>query len=428
MFACTPPAEPSPPVLLRLDEGERESIEAFLARARAKQAELFARLGQELEALVKRLEALPLPSSREAREALISECVALGAEATPLFVRWLDVGEAALEKERFRAGALASAMQRMDTRAATGELLELLDRGPTEARVLAARVLENTSERERVRPRMVRAFKGSTGQLRATLLRSLLKLADDDPALLDEVLGSTDDELLDVALAALAETRNAAAGERVMRLLADGEKAQSHALALLAYFEALPELMGSAQIKDLLALTTTTKVPVNVRLAIVDSLPLFVSSSSNELKKALDPLVEGPDSKLAEAARIVLARLGDRVAKRELLKPYDEVVKNNPKWSQSYARRADVLRRIGDWRDAEKDYKQALDLAKNETTPQTENYIGLARCAAAQGKFKDAAMWIRMAPILLPKLKELAKDPEFAKLRASKYGDVFPQD
>ena len=35
-------ARPPPALLLTLDGGERESIEAFLARARAKQAELFA--------------------------------------------------------------------------------------------------------------------------------------------------------------------------------------------------------------------------------------------------------------------------------------------------------------------------------------------------------------------------------------------------
>ena len=424
-----PPAAPPPPALLCIvDGGERESIEAFLARARAKQAELFARLGRELEALVVRLEALPQPSSRESREALIQECIALGPEATPLFVRWLDVGDAALEKERSRASALASALQRMDTRAATTQLLDLLDQGPTNARMLAARVLENTGERDLVRPRMSAAFRKSDGQLRATLLRCLLKLAADDPALLDEVLGAADDELLDVALAALTETRNAAAGERVMRLLAAPEQAQRHAPALLAYCMALPELVGAAQLKDLLALAGTSKVPVSVRMAIVDSLPLFVSSSSNDLKRALEPLLEGPETKLAESARVVLARLGDRVAKRDLLKPYDEVIKNNPKWSQCYARRADVLRRIGDWRDAEKDYKQALELSKNETTPQTDNYIGLAKCAAAQSKFKEAAMYIRMAPILLPQLKALANDPDFAKLRASKFGDVFPQD
>jgi hypothetical protein len=96
-----PPPEPALPAVLRpCDQGERESLEVFLAHARIKQAELFEQMGKQLSALVVRLEALSLPASREAREALIVECVALGPEATPLFVRYLDVGEAGLEKER----------------------------------------------------------------------------------------------------------------------------------------------------------------------------------------------------------------------------------------------------------------------------------------------------------------------------------------
>ncbi len=412
----------------RFDGGKRESLEEFLARARAKQAEVFAHLGVELEALVKRIEALNLPPARQAREDLIDECVKLGSEATPLFVRWLDPGTAALEKEKFRATQIAQALSRMDTRAATAGLLAMLARGSNEARVLAAGVLETSPEPERVRPELLAAFKTSQGQLHAAVLRTLLRLSSDDLTLLDTVLGGDDEALCDVALGVLTEAKNATAEDRIHRLLSDPAHSSQHAQPLLLYYQTLPELVGAGQLKDLLALAGNSKVSVVMRGAIIDSLPQFVSSSSNELKRALDPIIAGADLKLAEAARVVLAKLGDRAAKRDLLKPYDDLIEAQSRWSQAYARRADILRRIGEYRDAEKDYKKALEVGKNENNPQPDTFIGLARCEAQQGHFREAAQWLSNAPIKLDQLKALASDPDFAKLRASKHGDVFPKD
>ncbi len=399
-----------------------------MARARLKQAELFAKLGLELEAIVKRIEALSLPPSNPVREALVDECVALGPEATPLFVRWLDPGEAALDKERFRAKQVVLAMLRMDTRAATGELLGLARQGSTEGRGNAARVLEMTPERERVRPELLAIFKSSQGQLRATLLRALLRLSSDDSQLLDEVLTGDDEALRDVALSVLTDTKNAGAEERVHRLLNDPARADQHAMQLLLYYQALPELVGPGHVKELIALASAVKVPASTRIAIIESLPMFVSGSNNELRRSLEGILAGADLKLSEAARVVLARLGDRVAKKELLKPYDDLVESTPKWSPAYFRRGDLLRRIGEYRDAEKDYTKALSLGRNDPNPQADTYIGLAKCAALQGHFKEAATWLQQAPIQLSQLKAYAGDPDFAKLKASKYGDVFPRD
>jgi tetratricopeptide (TPR) repeat protein len=410
------------------DGKDRESLEEFLARARLKQAEVFARLGQELDALVKRLEALPLPPSAQARDGLVEECVALGAEATPLFVRWLDPGDAALEKERFRARQLAVALQRMDTRAATAELLDLAAKGSNEGRLLAVRVLELSQDSERVRPELLGLYRTASGQVRSTLLRALLKLSSSDTALLDEVFSGDDASLRDVALGALAEGRVAEAEERVHRLLADTAKGPTHAAALLAYYQAQPDLAGPTHVKELIALAASAQVGTATRIAIVDALPLFVETTSNDLRRALEPVLTSADLKLAESARVVLARLGDRTIKRDLLRPYDELIDNSPKWSQAFFRRAEVLRRVGDYKDAEKDYRTALQLGKNEPNSQPDTYIGLARCAALQGHFKEAAEWLEKAPIQLAQLKAYAGDPDFAKLKASKYGDVFRSD
>lgn len=416
-------AAPPPPFVQA--EGPRESLEAFLARARERQAGLFVRLGAELEAIVQRIEAMNLPASREAREAMIAECIALGPEATPLFLRWLDAGDAALDKERYRAGLLAQALSRMDTRAATGGLLELLARGSADGRLCAVRVLETSSEPDRVRPVLLETYRKSQGQLRSGLLRALLRQSTDDSAVLDEVLAGDDAGLREVALTVLAETKDAAALSRVQAMCADPSRAVEHAQSILAYFLAVPDAVGPPQWKDLIGLAANTRVPAATRLSILDALPQFVDATSNELRKAMDVIVTGSDGKLAEAARIVLARLGDKLAKRELLKPYDEVIENSPKWSQGYARRGEILRRIGEHREAEREFSKALSMGTNEPNSQPDTWVNAARNMAAMGKFKEAAGYLERAPISLARLQELANDPDFAKLRASKYGEVF---
>ncbi len=426
MLLLPPTPPPEPDALHAIQQDPLESLEQFLARARLKQGELFAKLGKDLEALVQRLEALTLPPTDQARDGLVDECVALGSEATPLFVRWLDVGDASLEKERFRARQLAAALARMDTRAATADLLNLLAKGTTEGRILAARVLETSPERERVRPALNAAFQSSNGQLREALARALLRLWPEDPKLLDDVFNGEDDALCAVALGVITEAKNAAAEERVRRLLGDEARSTKHALWILGYYQAMPELVSIGHAKELIALASNSKLPIATRLAIIDALPLFVTNSSNDLKKALDPLLNGADLKLSESVLVVLARLGDRAAKKDLLKPYDDLVDNTPRWSQAFARRADVLRRIGDYREAERDYVKALELGRNDPNPQPETYIGLARCASLQGHFKEAAKWLQQAPIQIAMLKALGSDPDFLKLKSSKYGDVFP--
>jgi tetratricopeptide (TPR) repeat protein len=316
----------------------------------------------------------------------------------------------------------------MDTRPATAELLALVAQGSTEGRTLAVRVLESSTDRERVRPELLAHFRKSDGQLRSALLRALLKLATDDQGLLDEVLAGDDATLREVALGVLTDAKSTAAQDKVRRLLGDPAKGASHAGALLAYYQALPELAGPGEVKDLLAIAVQPQVGAATRLAIVDALPLFVDSTSSELRKALEPILGGADLKLAESARVVLARLGDRAIKRDLLKPFDELIESSPKWSQPYFRRGEILRRVGDYKDAEKDYRTALQLGKNEPNSQPETFIGLARCAALQGHFKEAAEWLQKAPIQLAQLKAYGNDPDFAKLKGSKYGDVFRSD
>ena len=122
--------------------------------------------------------------------------------------------------------------------------------------------------------------------------------------------------------------------------------------------------------------------------------------------------------------------LGRRVAKRDLLEPYDDRVDSQNDWSRVWEERAAILYRIEDFKGAIRDYKQALATVSRSSRPMTDDYLGIARSYARMGKLKDAARWISDAPISYMQLRALAKEPAFAELAAHpRYReDVFRLD
>src|SRR5687768_2180900 len=98
------PDDPAPPA--------RESLEEFLERARREREAIHKRLQGDVDALVGEIEA---STDAKLLRELVERAVALGQEATPLLVRHLDPGEAALDKDRVRSKQVALALARMDT-------------------------------------------------------------------------------------------------------------------------------------------------------------------------------------------------------------------------------------------------------------------------------------------------------------------------
>ena len=65
-----------------------------------------------------------------------------------------------------------------------------------------------------------------------------------------------------------------------------------------------------------------------------------------------------------------------------------------------------------------RDYKQALATSSRSSRPMTDDFLGIARSYARMGKLKDAAKWIKDAPVSYMQLRALAKEPAFAELAA----------
>ncbi|MCC6407998.1 MAG: tetratricopeptide repeat protein [Planctomycetes bacterium] len=414
---------------LRAQGGEpkRETFEELLARARAQREALQSKLGGEVKDRVTRLE----PGDRNARpadvERAVLDVVALGGEAVPLLVPYLDPGAQAAEREVQRARRVALALLRMDTSAATDALLAGLASYGPEGQKNVLRVLETSKEPERVKPRVSELFRASQGELRGAALRALFALgAAGDAGFVKEVLLGPDVELTRLALRALADGRQASLLDATETLMADAKRAGPLLGELLDYLKAVS---GSLREKDLLALArlaTLSELDVERRVAVLVALPELVDKLSPELKKPLERASEARDRKVKEAAYVARVCLGDKAARKELMLEYDDRIKKNDRWAPAWGERAEILFRIRDYDAAVKDYNTAISIGKNDPTPRPDYFVGLAKSYAMLGKLKDAADWLERAPITIEELKALAGDPAFAKLREhSKYGGVF---
>jgi hypothetical protein len=383
-----------------------------------------------VQAVLARVDQEPLPPTPQKRALLISDLVALGTEATPILMRWSDPGVAPEDRDRFRSTVVVQALARMDTRPITGELLDLLERGSRQGQRNAVLVLRESTEVERIRPQLLRAFRQSMGPLREDAFQALVgRPHPDNDAILSKVLGGDDPKLIELALATVTETRNETAAPKVRALLAAAERAVEHPDALLRYFRTLPALAGDDEIHAFLRLAAQSTLPSEKRIELVEAMLALEPRLNNPLRKALEPIIAAGNRKVADAGLVLLAGLGDRPARRELLAPLDDFVQHNEGWAPAYVRRAEILRRIADFDDAIKDYKRALDLGKDTETTKLDTYIGLARCYALKGKLKDASDYLRIAPINVIQLRALKRDPDFRELRDHpRYGDVFPED
>lgn len=403
----------------------RQSIEDLLERARAARAEAHKRLSGDVEALAKEIEAGPSPRELAAK---LERLVALGTEATPLIVRWIDPGSPGTDKDRLRALQFSNALARMDTSAVTSELLEVLRGGTSEGRRNALRALASTREVARVRPEIEAVFRAETGQTKQVALRTLLSFGGpENDVLLTQLLGGGDDTLIGLALDGLADQKVTAALESVRKLLNQPGSAPRHAQALLRYFLAVRESANQSDVLAFVRLAQSGSLNLAQRVELVDGLAALNPTLNVELRKAMEPLTASSDRQLKESAQVLLARIGDKGTRREILKEYDELVSKNERWADAYVRRADMHVRLGDDDEAIKDFRQALSIGKDDPTlAQDEVSEKLARAYVRKGKLKDAADLLNRAPISLKRLGELAEDPEFAPLRNSKFAkDAF---
>lgn len=416
---------------LRQDAPHRESLQEFLKRLRAHQAGQVSQLKTGFDSILKTMESDALARRLEALEQARTRLVALGPEAAPLLAAELDPGVEATDALKLRALYLVRALQDLASPALTDQLVEQAQKGSIEGRKNAIAVLASSPEPVRAAPVLVGIVKQKTPELFDAALGALAHLdTPEADKTLGELLADADPVSVRATLLALAGARNARLAPRLLRIVEVPRDAVQYVDALLHFYTHVPEAADKHHVLALLKLAQDFSPPPEMRARILDAIPVLCDKLDADQKRVLKELGESPTKDVKEAALVVLVLNGEKSARKDLFADVEIQIDRNKNYAQNYETRARLLYRIGEYRDAIRDYQTAIRLSANDFRAQPEQaYIGLARCQMQTGKLKEAKETLEKAPISLKELQQLAKEPVFQKLVENpKYRGVFRLD
>jgi len=404
------------------------ALEDLLRQARATAGARAQALEPSLRDLAARVEGYKPSQSKELAEAR-TELLRLGREVAALLVPYLEPGARDDDGTRRRAQLVRDVLHELRSRAALDGLLALARTGSLTARRHALHVLGTCEERPLALATLLAAARDALPAIRAAALGALAELGGDEAvAAVRAGLADPEAEVLRAVLSALAESPDTSSAAQVAALLAE-PRAQGAARECLAYYSTHRELASALVCQRLLALCAQPQVESGARLAILDTLPSFRPLWSAELRKVAEPLLASDDAKLRVEAQVCLARLGDKVARKDLKREADDAVQRNPSWAQAWTARARLLLRLEEFDSAQRDFKKALELYEKSNRnlgEEREARIGLARAYALDKRLKDAGATLEQAGLTPDELRKLSQDPDFAELAASsKWGKIL---
>lgn len=431
--AAEEPARPagkrdSPPARQEPGRDSRQSLQELLARLRRMREEKFGELRGVVDQLLRVMESEALTRRMDGLADAKSKLVELGGEAAALAVDAIDPGEKPTDAVRLRAAFVTLALIEQRAPGVTTRLIEIARGGSPEGRVNAVKALAAAPDPDRASPVLYEICQSSQGELRRVALAGLARIGGpENETRLAQSLADASPEVVRLTLEALAVARAGSFASRVQKLLSVPHDAVQYIDGLLAYYRACPDVVDRASLVGLVRLAQDFSVSTDNRVRLLDTLAVFADKFDNEVRKEVRAVSESPTREVREAALVLLVVAGDKNARKDLLTDYDGQIERNKNWANSYEARANILYRIGEYRDAIRDYTKALQLSANDfRARQDEAYMGLARCYMQQGKLKEAAATLEKAPISLKQLGDLANEPVFRKLvDHAKYGNVF---
>lgn len=414
------------PKLAQSGDDERESLEDFLRRARTSRDAAWAAMTGEVTAVLEALESLT-PRTRERDAArLRRQLLDLGTEAAPLLVDALVPGPEPSSGVTFRCGQVVQVLSDLAASSITDRLLQLSGDGVLEGRVNALTVLRTSPEPSRVAPVVRDLYRSAEGTVRQAALVTLASLGGPQAtALLIEALSDEDESIVDLALRSLGTAKNQTVAEDV-RKLAMGERGAKHIDALTDYYAEFPKLVeDSSHLLALIGLAANNDVSRASAVRLVYMLTELEIAPRSAARRAMAPLTKHVNDELREASLALLARAGDKGARRDLLGPYTDRIARQKGFDRVYTERGDVYYRIGEYPLAIKDYKQSIELRSSRSTASAAPYLGMARCYARMKRYKDAAAQLDKARVSLLTLREWADDPAFALMLETRYRKAF---
>jgi tetratricopeptide repeat protein len=401
------------------------SLEAFLRRVRTEREAEFARLRPRVDELVKKL---GLARSASDVKKLNGEMDALGSEAVPLLVPYIDPGPNPSAEQDKQAQEVAAILSRARSPALLEELVHFANGGSPKGRLFAVRVLGDAPEEERERAlAALRALHPTvSGSLRAECVRSLARLSVEDPLVI-AALSDTHPEVIAAGLVALTNEPRKQPRPEVVALLADSSRGADVLDELVDYFCVPGQALDEEIVVSLVRFACREDLEASARLKVLDGLPRFGVWTSR-LRKEIEPLLSSSDSGIKDATLIALTLLKDGKARRDLMRFYDDQVKENERWPLAYQRRGDVELKIGEYKDAARDYQDAIRLhGDSARLPGNRDlWVNLARAYVRDGKLKAAHDTLADYEPTSELRRILRTDPDFRELvEHPKYKSLF---
>jgi len=400
------------------------SLEAYLEKLRKERDAELERLRPAVETCAKKL-----GSARSGAELkkLQQELEALGPETASLLLPYLDPGPQGGEVEERCAREVTQHLERTHPAGVVDELARRARSGSPKGRANALRALGSVAEGQRALA-FLRTLHGElAGTLRGECVRSLARLAPSDPLLVAS-LADTHPAVLGAALTALRDEPRRAPRPEVLAVLADPSRGADVLPELVAYLTVPGQSIDEDTAASLVRFAARGDLAPETRLTVLAGVPRLGVPLGPKLKREFEPLTSASDGAIKDAALVALTLLKDSRARRELVKVYDDQVKDNEGWPLAYQRRGKIFLRIHEYGAAARDFARALELQEESARlpANRELWVDLARAHVLDDKLAKAVDVLENYGLTSDLRRELVADPDFAPLvTSSKYRKLF---
>jgi tetratricopeptide (TPR) repeat protein len=448
--SAAPLASTSAPPATVGQDGPRRSLQDLLAEERAKASAAREAARPQVESLLAKLRSAAGQAASQKVESkdaaqLRAQLVDLGAVITPLLLPVINPPDKSQTYDHVLAREVTKVLKSLPLTVILDDLCQIALTGNNSGRAAALDLIGYAEQRDKVIPVLVAAYTADELH-RVSALRSLCLLGGPEADVILETLldgadavGEAKQEpvaLLSDALSTMAEQSRAGRPLSANQLGFLKRLIHSNAIenlvesALVLTAAAPPGSLSESETLAFADLASKGTLKRELRLLILDQLPLVGLPFSKSLEDKLTNMIDGTSPLLAEASLICLAKYGDKRAEQKLLKPYRDKVNDNRNDPGALEARGTILMKIGEYHDATLDFKKAIKIIENDKdrSPFMANaaYTNLARTYCLMDEVKDAAKALKDSSLSTIELRNLASDPDFAPLLAdTKLNDVF---
>lgn len=416
---------------------ERRSLEDILKDIEVERARFEAETSPKVASIMEQLDALRAATRTASVRSRKRELVALGPDAAPLLVAYLDPGTPPVAGGLTRAEVTSEVLAGFASSVVTDDLVKMARTGGVHGRKNALRSLESCPEPQRATGAIISIASGKqtagiskedAEEVRIAAFGTLAAFGTPESmAFIQETLTGGNLERASAALMALSAAPVESSAETVLGLLADPE-AHRLAAAIASYYGVheflLEDFDHARQVGQVAVMAETSE---SVRIALFDLLRLNDSKVGTPVKRKIETFTEASRSDVRLAAHKLLARMKDKRSRKAVLAEFDARVKEGRDVIAAHTDRALILHELGDWNGAVKDWRAVMkEMAQNRLQRRRkEPYIGIARSLARMKKYREAAEYLESAPISLAELQGLAAHRDFAGMLETKYGETF---